>query len=362
MKKVLFILNDLRGGGAERVFVNIANGFHQNNIPVAFLVGEKEGVYINLLNPVIPISDTGGSTFYRYLKSFPAIFKKNQYTHIFTASDYASAAAILTKKLTGISAKILVTHHYNLPANRTFKHWKGDWIAKLNHHFIFPNADKIIAVSKGSLAWLRKHSNNKLSQAIYLYNPVFDDSIYKLADENVDYPIDTNGKIILVNAGRLQEQKDQLTLLNAFMILKKINPAFVLFILGDGPLKQQLENYINKHHLHMDIFLIGFDSNPYKWMAGCQVFVSSSISEGFGNVLVEAMALGKTIVSTNCPSGPAEILQKGTLGYLCPVQNPQALATTILKAVNSPLDASLLKAASQQYSIQEIVKQYMEIL
>ncbi len=362
MKKILFILNDLRGGGAERVFVNIANGFHQNNIPVAFLVGEKEGVYINLLNPVIPIAETGGSTFYKYLISFPAIFKKQEYTHILTAGDYASAAAILTKKLTGISAKIIVTHHYNLPANRAFKHWKGDWVAKLIHQFIFPDADKIIAVSKGSLAWLRKHSNNKLSQAIYLYNPVFDDSIYKKANESVHYPIDTNGKIILVNAGRLQEQKDQLTLLAAFTILKKSNSKFVLFILGDGPLKQDLESYIDEHHLRQDVFLMGFDPNPYKWMNACQVFVSSSISEGFGNVLVEAIALGKTIVSTNCPSGPAEILQNGAFGYLCPVQNPQALATTILKAVNSPLDPTLLKAASQQYTVDEIVKQYIEIL
>jgi len=362
MKNVLFILNDLKGGGAERVFVNIANGFHQNNIPVSFLVGKKEGVYINLLNPTISIAETGSSTFYSFLKSFPAIFKKQQYTHIFTASDYASAAAILTKKLTGISAKIMVTHHYNLPANRALKHWKGDWIAKLIHLFVFPGADKIIAVSKGSLAWLRKHSNNNLNQAINIYNPVFDDSIYKQANESVNFPIDTNGKIILVNAGRLEEQKDQLTLLTAFSILKKSNPAFVLFILGDGPLQQQLESSIDEHHLQQDIFLMGFDSNPYKWMAACQVFVSCSISEGFGNVLAEAMALGKTIVSTDCPSGPAEILQNGALGYLCPVQDPAALAATILKAVNSPMDPSLLKAASQQYTIDEIVKQYIEIL
>ena len=128
------------------------------------------------------------------------------------------------------------------------------------------------------------------------------------------------------------------------------------------PLKQQLKSYIDEHHLQQDVFLMGFDPNPYKWMAGCQVFVSSSISEGFGNVLVEAMALGKTVVSTNCPSGPAEILQNGDLGYLCPVQDPAALATTILKAVNSPLNAELLKAASLQYTIHEIVKQYMEVL
>lgn len=362
MKKVLFILNDLRGGGAERVFVNIANSFFEKNISVAFLLGEKEGVYLHLLNPAISIMQTGSSTFYCYLKSFPSIFKKQQYTHIFTASDYASAAAIFTKKRTGISAKIIVTHHYNLPGNRTFKHWKGDLVANLIHRYLFPGADAIIAVSKGCLVWLKKHSRHELPQAVTIYNPVFDKSIYSDSLERINYPIDTNNKIILVNAGRLEEQKDQLTLLKAFVILKKSNPAFVLFILGDGPLKPQLESYIDEHHLHKDVFLMGFDANPYKWMAGCQVFVSSSISEGFGNVLVEAMALGKTVVSTNCPSGPAEILENGTLGYLCPVRNPSAMAATILKAVNSPLDATLLKEASQQYTIDAIVKKYMAIL
>ena len=362
MKKILFILNNLEGGGAERVFVNIANGFMESNINVAFLLGEKKGVYLNLLNPAIPVTETGGTSFFHYMRAFPEIFKKAEYSHIFTATDYTSTAALLTKKFTGISSKIFVTHHYNLPGNRTLKNWKGDKIAQIIHHYIFPSADKIIAVSNGSLAWLRKHSNNKLSQAITIYNPVFDERIFKQANEKINYPVDVNGKIILVSAGRLEEQKDQLTLLKAFHILQLKQPHFILFILGTGPLKQLLQHYITLHHLENDVFLMGFDTNPYKWIANCNVFVSSSISEGFGNVLAEAIALGKTVASTNCPSGPAEILQNGALGYLCEVKNPAALAETILQAVAKPFDGEILKAASQQFTIREIVKKYMEEL
>lgn len=362
MKKVLFILDDLRGGGAERVFVNIANGFHQNNIPVAFLVGEKEGVCLDLLNSSIPILETGGTTFYRYLSAFPKIFKQGKYSHIFTASHYTGAAAIITKKITAVSAKIYFTHHYAYPEKRPLKHLKGDLILKFIHFFITPRAFKIIAVSKGSLDWLRKFSHHRLPQGIYIHNPVFDDTIYSLATEPVYFPTEISNKIVLMNIGRLSEQKDQITLLKAFLILKQSHPTALLFILGIGPLQSELEDFIAQHKISSSVFLMGFQTNPYKWIAKCNVFVLSSVYEGFGNVLVEAMALGKTVVSTNCPSGPAEILQNGALGYLCPVQDPPAMAASILKAVNSPLDAAPLKEASQQYTIPAIVKQYMEIL
>ena len=127
-------------------------------------------------------------------------------------------------------------------------------------------------------------------------------------------------------------------------------------------MQSQLAHYILQNNLQKDIFLMGFDPNPYKWMARCDVLISSSIFEGFGNVLVEAMALGKTVVSTNCPSGPAEILQNGQLGYLCPVKDPVEMSTSIAKAIRAPIDKNILIKATYQFKISEIVKKYMEIL
>ena len=362
MKKILFILNDFGGGGAERVLVNIANSFYENGIKVEFLAGKKQGLYLDVLHPSIPVTEVGGTSFYKYLRALPVVLKKNNYTHVFTASDYAGAAAIIAKKTAGVAAKIYHTHHYHLPPKRSLKHWKGDLIAKLIHFFIIPHADKIIAVSKGNLAWLRKFSNHKLPQGTTIYNPVFDDSIYTLAKEKINYPADISGKAVLLSVGRLEEQKDHLTLIKSFQILKKTRPDIILFILGIGNLKSKLENYILENNLRNDIFLVEFDPNPYKWIANCDVFVLSSISEGFGNVLVEAMALGKTIVSTNCPSGPSEILQKGELGYLCPVKNPAEMAILVEQALRSPIDSNILKAASYRYRITEIVRKYIEIL
>jgi glycosyltransferase involved in cell wall biosynthesis len=223
-------------------------------------------------------------------------------------------------------------------------------------------ADKIIAVSKGSLEWLRKFSHCKLPQAIVIYNPVFDNSIFSLAKEEVDFPVDVKDKMILLNAGRLSEQKDQHTLLKAFKILKAENPDAILIILGTGPMKEELDDFIDQHKLQDDVKLVGFQANPFKWMNKCDVFILSSKYEGFGNVIVEAMALGKTVVSTDCPSGPAEILHNGKLGYLCPVQDPECLAATISAALKSPLDKAMIRKSAGQYTINNIIKQYLEIL
>lgn len=362
MIKVLFILDNLEGGGAERVFVNIANGFVTNNISVEILLGKKTGIFLGILNPSIKILEVGSNNFFAYLKSFPAIFKKHSYTHIFTAGHYISAAAVIVKKRYGIHAKIYQTHHYSHPDKRPIKYWKGDLVLKALYYFTAPAADRIISVSHGSLQWLGTFSGRALPQGMVIHNPVFDNTIYNLAQEPVSFPTSIEGKTVLLNIGRLSEQKDQSTLVNAFNIYREKNTGALLFILGTGPLKKELKERIRGMGLEQHIFLVGFQQNPYKWLACCDLFILSSQYEGFGNVIVEAMALGKTVVSTNCPSGPSEIITDGITGYLCPTRDAEALAVAIEKGVNQPLDKEIVQQASRRFEAAVIVKKYIDLL
>lgn len=361
-KKILFIIHNMEGGGAEKMMVRIMNGFVASDITVDLLLGEKTGYHLSSIHPSITVNSIGSRMFFTYLWYMPFYFRKKKYTHIITVGHYISAAGILSRSLARVSSKVYSTHHFTYPEKRELKYWKGDLVLKTLYFFTFPSADKIIAVSKGSLAWLRKFSHRKLPRGIHIYNPAVDDSIVVKAKEPLQFPVDVKGKRILLTAGRLNVEKDHFTLIKAFSLYRQVNRASILFILGVGPLEKQIRNYIKELNCENDVHLVGYDENPYKWMAACDVFVLSSQFEGFGNVIAEAMALGKTIVSTDCPSGPGEILERGKFGYLCPVGDAEKMALAIEQAIRFPINKDKLVEASSKYHEKIVVQQYINIL
>ena len=165
-----------------------------------------------------------------------------------------------------------------------------------------------------------------------------------------------------MGAGRLHPQKDFATLIRAFAIVRQQRPARLLIVGGEPEQKQELETLIRDLKLEQDAQLFGFTENPYAYMAKAAVFALSSRYEGFGNVLVEAMATGTPVVSTDCESGPAEILENGKYGKLVPVSDPNALAEAILETLATPLDASKLQERSQDFTDEKIACQYLEFI
>ncbi|NJK27869.1 MAG: glycosyltransferase, partial [Coleofasciculaceae cyanobacterium SM2_3_26] len=160
--------------------------------------------------------------------------------------------------------------------------------------------------------------------------------------------------------GRLVDQKDFATLIRAFSIVKKVRKSR-LVILGTGPNKPRLEALIEELDLRDDVDLPGFVENPFKYMARASVFVMSSAWEGFGNVLVEAMAVGTPVVSTDCRSGPSEILDNGKYGALVPVGDAEAMARAILDVIagkQKPVDPAWL----DRFRLETVANQYLDLL
>ena len=171
---------------------------------------------------------------------------------------------------------------------------------------------------------------------------------------------------MVLGVGRLVKQKDFLTLVRAFDLVRQRHPAR-LMILGEAdprePLvRPQLEALIQELGLQDDVALPGFVENPYAYMAQSAVFVLSSIYEGFGNVVAEALAAGTSVVSTDCESGPAEILGNGKYGRLAPVGDHRALADGMIAALEQPTDATLLQQRANAFAIDTIVEQYLDVL
>jgi len=196
------------------------------------------------------------------------------------------------------------------------------------------------------------------------------DELYNLAKEPVEHPWFNNKEIpIIIAVGRLTKAKDYPTFLRAFSLICKKRKAH-LVILGEGEERKNLENLIHKLNLPENVAFLGFQKNPYKYMQKASVFVLSSKREGFPNVIVEAMTCGVPVISTNCQSGPNEIIKNGENGILVPVGDEKALAEAILKVLNNH---SLRQKFSEQgrkkaqdftaeKSIKEYEKLFQEVL
>ncbi len=361
MTHVLLLIQNLESGGAERVFVNIANGLHKAGVRVDVLLGKREGVYFDLLAPGVEVHELNATTFVHYVRKLPSALKRAQYTHVVVAGDVVSAATLLTQRLFQGLYQVVLTHHYASPRFRSLGLLKEDALLKALHTVVTPHANQIVAVSAGTLAWLRRSSGHALPQARVIYNPVFDDGIYARGREALEFPLPTAGKKVLVSIGRLTTQKDQATLLRA-LATPQLRRSCVTFVLGAGPKEQELKALVARLGLTQCVAFVGHDPNPYRWLSRCDLFVLSSINEGFGNVIVEAMAFGKTVVSTNCPSGPAEILANGQFGYLCRPSDPDELARTIVRAISAPLAAEAITKRAQNYHTDRIIRDYLKVL
>ena len=180
------------------------------------------------------------------------------------------------------------------------------------------------------------------------------------AEEPPEHPwFGDGGPPVILGVGRLAQVKDFLTLIEAFRRVLAERPCRLL-ILGEGPMRSELESRILALGLEPRVSLPGWKENPYAFMAGAKLFVLSSRYEGFGLVLVEALACGCPAVSTDCPGGPAEILEDPTL--LAPVGDPEALAKVMLRALARPMDKAVLQAKAARFSIEPAMDGYEKLI
>lgn len=225
----------------------------------------------------------------------------------------------------------------------------------------YPNANGIICVSKGAADNLKEATLLPENKVHAVHNAVLDSSVMARAAIPVQHPwLDDPCEKVFIAVGRLAEQKDFGTLISAFgKVRKQVKSR--LIILGEGPERKVLEQQIQREGLVQDVELKGFVENPYSWIARSDVFVSSSRWEGFGNVIAEALGIGLPIVSTDCPSGPSEILCEGRYGELVPVQDSEALASGMIRAMESEHNADTMKDAATRFWAKNTAPQYLRL-
>lgn len=279
---------------------------------------------------------------------------------VFSAEDHLNTivllAAIFSRSKAKISGSSRVTPfdtYSNVPFTKR-------WFLKHITRSVMWRADGLTCVSKDMVAQYQIVFNSPPHVCVY---NIVDDSRSRLRmTEKVDHEwLLRKDCPVLIAAGRLAPWKGFADLIRAMGILSRRRRVRLL-ILGDGPLRSELEALITELDLSDVVSLLGYVENPLKFFVHADVFVLSSYVEGLPNVLVEAMMCGCTPVSTNCPTGPRELLQDGKYGYLVPVHDPVAMAAGIECALDSPIPENLLNEAIQPFKEDVILENHFEVL
>lgn len=357
-RHISLFIPSLRGGGAERVTVLLANGLASKGYKVDLVVCSGGGAYANDVDSRVNFITLGTSRVITALFPLLRYLVRVKPYALISAMGHANVVAILAKILSRSSTKFLVVEH------NTFSKAETNLKSRLLKPFIkllYPFADYIAGVSKGVAKDFSKTLKISENRIHVLYNPVVSIKLKELMLHEPSHPwfLD-GGDPVFVGIGRLTKQKDFESLINAFAIVNQSQKSR-LVIFGEGELRTQLESQISRLSLNERISLPGFVSNPFSHLRSSAAFVLSSRWEGLPTVLIEALACGASVVSTDCPSGPEEILEGGRWGQLVPVGDVPALASAMVKSLDNPrAEDGCARAA--EYSSERAVERYLQLL
>lgn len=360
MKKIGIFIGSMEGGGAERVVLNLSNEFQKRGVSFVLILRFVKGHYLKELNPKIKIIELNANNPFILIFRIIRVCKKNKIGTLLTVSRYNNVLGLFANYFLHI--RIIIREASTFDGIFTEKKFKSIILLKLMKT-LYPLADKIIANSIDTANDIFDHieiPNNKL---FVIYNPLVNDEIQKLSKEIISNEVFNKlTKPIVISVGRLFPQKNYSYLIRSFAKVRNIVPKASLLILGEGPLKNQLINQAKKLKIESAVHFLGFVDNPYKFLRSSDVFVLSSLYEGFGNVIVEALSVGLPVVSTNCPGGPREILNSEKIGELVPLNDDKALADAIIKSLKTKYNKQQLVERAKCFSIEKITDRYLEII
>jgi len=334
MKKILFVLPTLNGGGAERVVLNLLRHLDKNKYKITLFLFKNEGVYREEIpkNIRIVIATSWG---HRYL-NIPWVFIKlciQSWQHNIIIAGLELLPTYLSY-FAGLLCKRPVIGWVHIAM---YPHVMHSHLRKLHEiliKIVYPNLTRIIFVSKGCAESLKNLLSNKKLNNYDIIPNILDFNIFKIYD---DFQIiNSQEHPVVVGMGRLCEQKGFDILIKAHALVIEMGIKHNLLILGDGPLRRNLVSLSKELGVSDTVFMPGFILNPIPALKSSTLFVLSSRYEGFGMVLLEALAAGLPVIATDCISGPAEILENGKYGILVPPENPQALAEAIFSILTKP--------------------------
>jgi glycosyltransferase involved in cell wall biosynthesis len=395
--RIAVLLPSLEGGGAERSMLNLIKGFLAQGRAVDLVLCQAKGAYIGeipagtrlielqgvsglrarcstvagnirdffvLLRPVLLAKKIAPEI--TRISSLQQYMKTGQPDVVLSALTYANLLLIWAKQMSRSSVPVVVSERIALstfctaPANA--RKWRWRFLPDIVRR-TYPRASAVISVSHHAADELIANIGVSRQLITTIHNPVVDDTLRTNAEQALAhqwFAMDAGVPVILA-VGRLTEQKDFATLLRAFAQVRAGRPAR-LVILGEGRLRPELESLANALGIQSDVDMPGFVANPFQYMARASLLVLSSLYEGLPGVLIQALACGCPVVSTDCPGGSKEILANGQYGPMVTVGDVAGMADAMRAQLDNPTDRDLLRRRAEDFSVDRAVGNYLDLL
>lgn len=362
LKKILFVLPSLDGGGAERVFTHIINRIDRNKFFPILALGLRRGRFLDKIDPEIDIHTLGSYRARNLVLPLARLVWKLRPDVVFSTLGTNFALAAI-KPILPTATRVILREGSSPTAFlndvRRQSPRRAELYAKF-YKYVYGRSDLIICQSDFMLDDIWQNFSIPPERLIRIYNPVDLDQIDASQSAVPDKSIPADGVTILA-VGRLSFEKGYDVLLRAFSIVCQSNPKAKLILLGEGPEQEALERLTDELNLTENVRFAGFDDDPYRYMHQSDLMVLPSRYEGFSNVMAESWACGKAVVATDCPGANREIMFEGVNGWLAANEDPASLAEKIDLAIAKvpTLNAELIReSCTSRFSFETIIPQY----
>ena len=361
MQKIVIFLPSLAGGGAERVMLHLGDGFAQRGNFVDLVVSQLSGEYVSEIPSTINVINLNSKRLLHSFLKFAFYLLKNKDSVVFTTLQYSNIFCLFLIKVFFLKNKIIIRESNAISK----KFHEGRIRTKIYLaliRWLYPSSNKIIAVSQGLKDELVDFLDIDKDLITVIPNPVkLPLSISELTSPSCHAWLEQGQPPVVLGVGRLVKQKDFATLIKAFaLVMQSIESR--LIILGEGPELPFLQKLVFDLGIETNVDFPGFDLNPFSYMKRAKVFVLSSLWEGFPNALIQALACGCPVVSTNCSYGPYDILSGGKYGRLVKINDYKDMAREIIVTLESKNNCKTGEFWVQRYDFEKILSQYHKVI
>jgi glycosyltransferase involved in cell wall biosynthesis len=349
-------------GGVEHMLCNLAGGMLAAGVEVDLVLARAQGDHLRSIPAGVNVVRLEVKHTLMALPQLARYLRQARPDALLAAKERAIRVALVARWLSGWRGPLAGRLGTTVSAALIGKNWLRRAVWFQGMRLFHPRMDAIIAVSQGVKDDILTITGLPPDAVTVIANPVITPALAHKAAEPVEHTWLGNPQMpVIMGMGRLTRQKGFPDLIRAFAKVRGQRPC-KLIIIGEGGDRAKLEGLAHELGVDGDIDLIGYRDNPHALLAHASLFVLSSLWEGSPNALTEALALGLPVVSTDCPSGPDEILVNGKYGPLVTVGDVDALAAAMLRTLDNPQPAAFLREAVAEYTAERSARRYLAAL